>query len=1305
MNIVNGSSFNHNKKNEVSFGGQKKFVDNYGAVQQKFFLPYDTDKYSAKLELYRVAKDKNGDYSLASKEPIAFSLNEKGEAPNVAPDKLFGDKTEAFAYRYVLTDKNDENNKKFAFDPGYVIEDKRIEHSDDAAKLNVVLNNGAVINRPGKMQLVMLDQYNPGYTREKDGKISYSEALRANALASTRTHTNKLGGNFAGLIQKLDKLEKEGYTRIVGMPVTKDTVSSHLYWTQNAYQLAPQLGDMNDYKDLQKEMFKRGINWVSDAALVNEGLEGIHFTDVLKWGKDSPFYNWFKINGLNDGVMAMGVLPKQADYLGYKVVNSPFELGNTSKANKEYDVKKPTYVQFFDTRLADKKQMTDNNLINTYAKNNTDNNYDITAHDDTVYPYSFEVKPEQLKQNIDKYIALNGKDASLQSMDAVKNIMQFDNFKIDQKNEGGFVAWDGNVDIAKLNFSYGTEDVKKYVDSLPKEERKEAMEAMEEGVWAVQDYALSSGKYWTQLTADTTTSYAASLLRGVKEPSAKAYMQKIQDEVKAGNLPKSSIEAMTSPVIRNIINGRYESKTLESNDTVINTLAKKIMDYPLEALPANNDLLAVLTSPYIAKRASNKDELGVSRFDLYQKGNPNLKPKYQQIYDKADSFLANDIASFSIKILKGLGMDLSDGSSPNALGKFVIKDVMDDVTQYALIKSIAPNAPIEFDKNGELDLSKINPADITLGSLGIDMNSPEENADALIDKMSENFAKISDEDKKELTAALKKRLKGADVNSYLLAEALVDRTETGLNWRIDAAKDVAPIDSVRNGTDGAGETFDKAIDFWKAYNKAVTEVNPHSYTAAEITDLEQLFNKNPDGRFSGPWDAEAKFIRDTGITTTANYTYFFSSVPELFNKSAETGETNSKYGNPVETRKNLIEGWSENPGFFYQTPLEGVLHSYTFVGNHDKPRILHSLALDMGLFYSPMTDANDQKIAAEVLGKDDISINYDKVSSPAIAMGKALKDGLAQAAADKSLKNTLNDDIKASLDKAIAEIASGKFKGEKFKPDAFGARPVDKALDNVFEQAKSNGLKINEKDEKIIKDAVFNNVMKPAFEKNYSIYKMMVTLPGDVTDFGGDKIGTTGYETKAKNYYQQNRNTLVWERTDPKNQKYYNEEVAKYEKKMNAILDYRNKPELAPLNDGIPVSLPMDNDTYSVLRYNDKGQAVITAYSLAGLSVNAHDSIKREEVNLDSIRLDGGSENYNHADGDQIKTAKNRAPKEGLAGGLTEGTIFKSTNLADKDRTFVVAKEGGHYVLKAEDGGKITIRPDDYNSLVLYKAE
>lgn len=125
--------------------------------------------------------------------------------------------------------------------------------------------------------------------------------------------------------------------------------------------MASSLGNINNYASLQRKMFAHGLNFVSDGAFVNEGLEGVHFKHMLKWGVDSPYFNWFRASGLKDNPLSMGVFVKNKDFISHKIVNSPYtytqnkiglvSIKKKSKGDPTYDPKKPTYIQFFDTRL------------------------------------------------------------------------------------------------------------------------------------------------------------------------------------------------------------------------------------------------------------------------------------------------------------------------------------------------------------------------------------------------------------------------------------------------------------------------------------------------------------------------------------------------------------------------------------------------------------------------------------------------------------------------------------------------------------------------------------------------------------------------------------------------------------------------------------------------------------------------------------------------------------------------------------------------------------------------------------------
>lgn len=1313
MNVTSVSLTNK----KISFGGHKKYMDTKGDEVQKFFLPYDSSKYIAEVLLYEVEKDRKGGYKIKDgSESQPFKLNEKGQSEEIVPEDVLGTHDQ-FAYRFRLTDKNDSSKKRYVFDPGTVtnIFDEKNEN-----KYNIVFNNRAIVNKDGKMQLIMVDQYYPGYVRDKEtGEIKMDQALRNKALSSVRTHTNKLGGNFLGVIKQIDKLAKEGYTRIVGMPFTKDTLSSHLYWTQNAFQVSPQLGDIDDFKEMQTELFKKGMNWVADAALVNEGLEGVHFSHLLKWGKQSPYFTWFKSNGLDNGVYTLGILPKKAQtaqFVKYKLVNAPFLLQEGLPANKNYNPKLPTHVQFFDERLASEGQKKNNELIETYDNNNTDNTFDITGHNDTIYPYHFEINPEDFAINLKQYKKEHtGSKIDFQNIETIKKLMKFENFKIDEKDEGGFENWDGNTDIAKLNFYYGNSD-NDVIKKLPLDEQDAMMDKYKTGVCQVQDYAVTSGKYWTKLVADMQFEYLEKCLRGT-EPTVEAYMAKIESEVKAGNIPASALKLMDKDVITNILNSSYTLRRLESQESPQDFILRNAMDFQIDSLPVASDLLGVLTSPYISKRAAKEEEIGVSRFDIYKNGNKNVPSEFKKVYSQSDEFYTKQIAPFVTDALSSLNVSLyKKNGDLNDTGKYIVQEIVPELTKYALLKSLNNSVDIKIKGDGTFDYSNVKSDDITLASLNINGISPDDEAQSVLKAMSNGMKVLSsDAEKTKIKEALSKRLKGADANAYKVAEAIIDRTESGLNWRIDAAKDVSSIDAVRKNDDNIEQAWDSAIKFWKAFNKEVNRANPHAYTTAEITDLYLFIGKDGVGRFKDSTDAETKFIEETGITTTANYPYFYSLLPQMYTKSAETGNTEDEFGRvkPLKVKIDGVDsGWDGNPGFLFQSPLDGVLHSYTFIGNHDKPRPLHFLALDMELFhysfskehskdYSQDNSLNDnekktkyetrekfENIAADVLGKNKSQIEFESISPEAIAMGQRLKQAFAKVCTDTVTKDIINS--------AIAELANGNFKGKPFDAKAFGVRPFEIVIKSVFEEASRNSeFKLEDKDKDTLEAKVIENILLPAYDKYYSIYKTLVTLPGDVTDFAGDKVSSTGYETKAKNYEQQNRNIIHHEWLEDPNRAY----TKTFYDNMNGILSLRNNTEkygekLSALNDGIPVSLPLkDENFYSLLRYNDRDSVTITLYNANGANAENTEKMNRETDDAKKPQIF------------EIQLGSDRQ-REGLAGGLPIGTKFKSTRDGDNS-TYVVEMAYGAPVLRRRNSQgqpiPMTIEPQDYNALVLYK--
>ena len=151
------------------------------------------------------------------------------------------------------------------------------------------------------MKLIIPDNYNVVWKYDNTNKIvKKSDEEIKSLLTSSKNFANKIGGSLAGIEKDLDDGKLDNFTRIVTTPLfTDDSVSAHAYWNKNCFQMANSLGNINNYASVQRKMFAKGINLVSDGAYVNEGLEGIHFQNVLKWGDKSPYFNWFNISGLS----------------------------------------------------------------------------------------------------------------------------------------------------------------------------------------------------------------------------------------------------------------------------------------------------------------------------------------------------------------------------------------------------------------------------------------------------------------------------------------------------------------------------------------------------------------------------------------------------------------------------------------------------------------------------------------------------------------------------------------------------------------------------------------------------------------------------------------------------------------------------------------------------------------------------------------------------------------------------------------------------------------------------------------------
>ena len=1214
------------KNGQVSFTGQKSIVKETGAQKFRFFAPpYDNTKYSVVLELVPVKDEKDGNGQntgnlVANGKPVllrnSLAALKYGSYDLDAKDANLP-KSDMVGYRFVLinNDKLKETKDLDASREGYLLDSGNVATKGND-KFSYFSKRQGFVNKSGPMYHIFPDAYN---VKDNDDFV--------------RNHFNKAGGNIQGMIEKLNEKdsELEPYEMIISTPLFgADDISSHGYWTMNPFQIASTKGTLEDFKQLQNAMFDHGKTYVADGAFTSQSFEGPQLQHVLKWGKESPFFNWFKadITDAPNSNIKLGVLPdslitktsnknspeyKRAETLkeniAFKVVNPKFieanendRLGKT-KANPDYDPKKPTYIQFYDKRLAGSQGDDLKNLIVNYGETGTpDNHYDVTEHQDSVQPFYFEVDPNDnrfktkgatLQQlNETGYISDNG--SVRKGYDA---FFQFDNYSITTKGQSGSATtWDGNVDLIKMNISNpkGTqEDIK--------------------GNKQVKNHFYNIATYWTKVTNDSLTEHIAKNI-GENQNAAFKNISNNYD-IKDAELNNIYAKAKAG-TFNSVFEKELSAKTTES--VMTNALA----GFPLESIEFSPDLTAVLSTDYITPRPkdANADDR-LSKAELLE-----LAP------DSVKSLYKNNMQNYLVSILTKLDdkmpadKKLFEGGNVVRLtdyGKAVTDIISADILKYGVVKGLFPDVEVKFDKDGTVYYDP-NLKYKGVRSLGINEPGAEYEAKAVLSKLKKGFDRITNEDNSDLVKALYTRFKDIDAAGIITAKAVINRTGSGLNWRPDAAKDVADLDQRRanNPQMKFEDCWDGVIDFWGGFIERIRNENPGSYVIAEVTDLWSFYNgsdeekKRDFGKYVNPDIAERMLYDKTGATTGSNYSTFFGLYPEFYGQNYEHGTTNwqaNEHGNfygRLYSMQDFIQGNPFNKGvgeFFKTASPQFINHNHIFVNNHDKPRPFHCVSLDMELFLSELKTDDAKAVARKVTNSND----YDHMSSMGVAVGQKYLEIFKEGAKDLGIAENSQDMM--LIKKAIGDLTMGKFL-ENNTPDmqrsrAFGFSPFDVTMKDVIQQAryiaKENGInwglsdkkpsdkKLSKKEQALI-DSTFDK-LQPEMKKLASMFKTMMFTVGVPTLFAGDEMAHSGYETPTKNIQLAIRNIVHHDWLGPNSGKKAVKEM--YKEVTGAAKIHKDK-KLSALADGFPLIVPQGDNNYGALyKYNDRGSEVLVVYS------------------------------------------------------------------------------------------------------------
>lgn len=1312
--------------NKIKFEGYKPVKSDYGDREYEFNYVFDDSKKDCYLEIFLVDKDSNGNYFItgdkdengnyiplhnySTKQNYIKLDSNKATRVDLAGD-YYIEPNQAFAYHYVLRPKNDPNGiPEYKIDPGNVIND--IGSNQYHKIYNVISDRVSTSTKGGAMKLILPDNNNVMWIYDDNNQIIENPDIER-ARKTNKNFANKIGGSIAGIEKDLDDGKLDNFTRIITTPLfADDSLTAHGYWNKNCYQIAHSLGNINNYSSLQRKMFKKGINLVSDGAYVNEGLEGVHFRHVLQWGKKSPYFNWFRISGLQDSPLNLGVFGKQLRHVTHRVINSKykFEQNNDGTVkispNRNYKSNRPTLIQIYDDRLVNVENLNEQELIKAYDKL-LENNLDINNHNDSVVPYSFKINPEIYKNNVirlNNYNKSADKKIRLYSGEGTRAVSQFEFFGLGGKHESGFETWDANPDIAKLNFvpsHYETMQLKNIRDPKKKAEFKKLLQ---ENNASVQDYAISSAKYWTKKTNDILKLYTAQQLRGINNFDTKKIAKKIDELVKNNHLPKTDVN---ETIIQNVINGNYN---LVGNDTESNyekAILQGLMNTPLDSIEVGDDIVSVLASPFMTKRAIKPDQIGLSRYDSYIKGNKHVKPEYAEIYNKTDKLYKEEISRFASSIVSEVEKNLSEklkdkNGNTTPYGKYVIPLLTSEIVRFAIIKGVEPKSEFKYDKQtGEISYDYKKTKSTSLLGMGIIANSPEDEAISLINKIKLNLGKISQNEKQELVDALSKSLSKTNYKSFALADMLVSRAQAGLDWRIDATKDIADIESIRNGKTNFEYTWDRVIEFWAKFTDEVKKYHPDAYFAAEVTDEGDIYNKgqgnNSGSRYSEEKEVNKKLLNETGFTTIANYKYLSSNINQIFGKLFDYNGSSPEKG--LE-HGNVISEQLSSGNFLGSGPLESIIYSYTFAGNHDKCRTIEGYAVDMDMVYTDLTKFENneyRKRAYKILQafpygtepseREINSYDYSRVSPINIAKCESISSGMGKAINNEIETKDRQTYLYGKMLDALKNISNGNHKGNIFEAEGFGTKDFDTALDIVLDEmnfiiTSQNGEKISQTERKNLKNRAFEYIVDPAISKYLGHIKFLTALVGNPTLFAGDDYASTGFETTTKNIYLQNRNIIREDWADPKSPAY-----KEFVKRAKDYIDYqfslRKRPELQPLNDGTPYMLNnqkayyngMEKEISALLRQSPNGKITVSLFNTEGLTHKYDEYYRPARITLNCIDLNSNRKNT-------------------TISGLRAGMKFRNAN--NKDDVYYVNDKNQ---ITGPDGKPITF---DDSVLILY---
>ncbi len=490
--------------------------------------------------------------------------------------------------------------------------------------------------------------------------------------------------------------------------------------------------------------------------------------------------------------------------------------------------------------------------------------------------------------------------------------------------------------------------------------------------------------------------------------------------------------------------------------------------------------------------------------------------------------------------------------------QYVVKTYANDIVK-ALLQTALDEKTIL--KDGTTDYTRLGK--VTLKSIEkYEPSTPEDEANQVISKIQNGFKPGA---VAPVGQQIKKDLEKISLDDFKLAEAITLQGKGGLNWRFDAAKDIGDLDAVRAGEKHFKDVWPDVENFWSDFIGNIRQYNPASYIVCEITDLWSFYNGNNSGFDSriakgshqdafgkniDPKLVETEFLSKVGATTSSNYSNYFNKLSCFVGTNPENITDGDN--NPVSRAGDLKSLSNCISNFYSVNQPDNINLSHTFVENHDKPRIMHTLPLNLNLFYSEKIQGNEdlERLTKELTG----STEFSQISPKAVAVAQMMDDEIEKSYTGKE---------KQALKQALRELAAGKkdedSKANFKRSEKFGVTPYEISIRDLFKKAGlTENLDVSVLD-------FHSSMLSKAMKQQTALWEAMNAMPATPTLFNGAEFVQSGYETSSKNVFQANRNPILhYLKTDERYKSYY--------EKMQAISGLYKLKGLSSIRNGAKIT-------------------------------------------------------------------------------------------------------------------------------------